>query len=316
MALLSMRWNPIVRPLAAIVLAAGLGLAGCNNQTDPSRNVEQTKDKAPDDKNVATPANADKDKAAEPKTNVAYPAFDDKDPLHQPFAKATRQGDDLPSGWERPPDTTVTGKSVFKLNQEVVRQWETIRFVTPDGKRLGYAATIETPLGSLDIDLRPDLAPNHVRNFVALARAGYYDGLFFDRIYHDEAVDDPKQRFDEIEAGCPLGTGEPGYGGIGYWLNPEFNPSDKVTHEEGTVGACRGYDKDSAACRFYITLSKFPNLDGNFTVFGKVTRGLDVAAKIFEQPIIVSPQDADNSRRPEKPVTMQKVTIHVYERDR
>jgi peptidyl-prolyl cis-trans isomerase B (cyclophilin B) len=312
MALGSTSWYRIVRLLAVTVIAApGLGLVGCNMQADQSRNVAQTKDKGSEDKDVA---NADKGNTTDPKNGSN--AFDDKDPLHQPFAKATRQGDDLPSGWERPPDTTVTGKSVFKLNQEVVHQWETIRFVTEDGKKLAYSATIDTPMGSLDIDLRSDLAPNHVRNFVALARAGYYDGLYFDRIYHDESVEDPMQRFDEIEAGCPLGTGDPGYGGIGYWLNPEFSPSEKATHEEGTVGACRGFDKDSAACRFYITLCKFPNLDGNFTVFGKVRRGLDVARKIFEQPVIISPQDSDNSRRPEKPVVIQKVKINTRELDR
>jgi peptidyl-prolyl cis-trans isomerase B (cyclophilin B) len=309
MALWSLRGSPILRPLAMIVVAAGLALVGCNRQPGAPRNAEQTKDKESDGNNVATNGG----NAGEIKSGSIFAG---NDPLHQPFTKATRQGEDPPAECQRPPDVTLTGKSVFKLYQQVVRQWETIRFVTPDGKKVAYSATLETALGPIDIDLRPDLAPNHVRNFVALARAGYYDGLFFDRIYHDESVEDPKERFDEIEAGCPLGTGEPGYGSIGYWLNPEFNPTEKVTHEEGTVGACHGFEKDTAACRFYITLCKFPNLDGNFTVFGKVTRGLDVARKIYEQPLILSPQDVDNSRRPEKPVVIQKVTIHTHELDR
>ena len=95
-----------------------------------------------------------------------------------------------------------------------------------------------------------------------------------------------------------------------------LQPPETATHEEGTVGACHGFEKDTAACRFYITLGKYRSLDGNFTVFGKVTRGLDVARKIFEQPVIISPEDVDNSRRPEKPVVMQKVTIHTRELDR
>jgi peptidyl-prolyl cis-trans isomerase B (cyclophilin B) len=289
----------IPRPVAAALLAAAIGLAGCNKQPDQPRNVEQ----APE-------------KQAEVKSVAAAPTPADADPLHLPFAKATRQGDDPPAECHRPPDATATGKSVYKLYQEVVRQWDTIRFTTTDGKKVAYSATIDTALGSIDIELRPDVAPNHVRNFVALARAGYYDGLCFDRVYHDENVEDPKERFDEIEAGCPLGTGEPGYGSIGYWLNPEFQSPETVTHEEGTVGACHGFEKDTAACRFYITLGKYPSLDGNYTAFGKVTRGLDVARRIFSQPLIISEQDADNSRRPEKPVVMQKVTIHTGELDR
>ena len=301
MTLWSMRWSRI---LAVTIVACGLGLAGCDQKRD-ARNVERTSTTASDDKNtVATDG---------PKSTSL---FNGDDPLHQPFAKATRQGDDPPAECHRPPDATITGKSVYKLYQEVIRQWETIRFVTPEGKTIAYSATIETALGSIDLDLRSDLAPNHVRNFVALAQAGYYDGLCFDRIYHDEAVDDPAQRLDEIEAGCPLGTGEQGYGSIGYWLNPEFSPSDKATHEAGTVGACHGFEKDTAACRFYISLCKFPSLDENYTVFGKVTRGLDVARKIFERPVVISDEDADNNRRPEKPVVIEKVTIHTREMDR
>src|SRR5579862_3397363 len=217
MAVPSMRWSRI----ATIMLGIGLGLVGCEQKTDSPRNVElnigQNADNKGSDAKTVAPS-------GEPKP-VSF--FNDADPLHQPFAKAVRQGDDPPAECHRPPDATITGKSVYKLYQEVMRQWETIRFVSPEGKTIAYSATIETTMGVIDLDLRSDLAPNHVRNFVALSRAGYYDGLCFDRIYHDEAVDDPKQRFDEIEAGCPLGTGEQGYGSIGYWLNPEFNPTDK-----------------------------------------------------------------------------------------
>ena len=306
MALWSMRWSGISRLLAGIVFVAGLGLAGCNRQPDAPRAVEQPKEKETEATNVVN--------NGEPRPGATQTSiFNDTDPLHQPFAKAIRQGDDAPAECQRPPDATVTGKSVYKLYKEVVRQWETIRFVSPEGKTINYSATVETALGPIDIDLRSDLAPNHVRNFVALARAGYYDGLCFDRIHHDESVEDPKQRLDEIEAGCPLGTGDPAYGSIGYWLNPEFNPTEKVTHEEGTVGACHGIEKDTAACRFYITLCKAPYLDGNYTVFGKVTRGLDVARTIFQQPVIISEQDGDNNRRPEKPVVIQKVVIHTHE---
>jgi peptidyl-prolyl cis-trans isomerase B (cyclophilin B) len=237
------------------------------------------------------------------------------DALHVPFTKATHGPDDPPALCNRPPDRTITGKPVGKLFDEVVNLWETIRFVSPSGKSLQYSATVETDQGTIEISLRPDVAPNHVRNFIALAKAGYYDGLRVDRIRHEEAEGQAGPALDEIEVGCPLGTGEAGYGSIGYWLKPEFDDKDKpkLPHEEGTVGACRGMEADSAACRFYVTLSKAPYLDGNYTAFGKVTSGLDVVRRIHQVPAVASESDPDGSRRPLNPVVIRKVTIQVHE---
>ena len=110
--------------------------------------------------------------------------------LIQTFTEATRQ--DPPPNAPRPPDTTA--------HQQVGRQalhrcgppleGDPLRHA--DGKRIEYTATLETDLGTIEIALLPDVAPNHVRNFVALARAGYYDGLSFDRIHH-EVSDDRSQ---------------------------------------------------------------------------------------------------------------------------
>ena len=229
------------------------------------------------------------------------------DRLHQSFLEATRK--DAPAD-QRPADRTMTGKSVGKLYGEVVELWEKIRFIKPNGTRIRYSATIETDLGPIEIDLDADRAPNHVRNFVALTRAGYYDGLVFDRIHFEEPDSEDGNHYEEIEAGCPLGTGEPDRNSIGYWLQPEITPG--AVHEEGVVGACRGNEKDTAACKFYITLCKAPYLDGEYSAFGKVTRGLDTARKIFLQPVVLE-DDVEGSRRPLKPVVMRKVTIHTLE---
>ncbi len=235
------------------------------------------------------------------------------DPRWQrPFAEATRA--DPPADWPPPPDVTVTGKSVGKLYTQVVATWDSVRFLSDDGKRIVHHAVLDTELGTIDIELRPDWAPNHVRNFVALARVGYYDGLVFDRIVHQESDVKPEDKLDIIEAGCPLGTGEPGMGSIGYWLKPEFNAD--VPHEEGTVGACRAEEADTAACRFYVTLGKAPFLNGNYTAFGKVVAGLDVARKIFQQPVREDEQDLDGDHRPLKPVVIRKVTIQTKEVDK
>jgi cyclophilin family peptidyl-prolyl cis-trans isomerase len=201
----------------------------------------------------------------------------------------------------------LTGKSVGKLYVEVKNNWEQIRFVSPAGKPLAYWATLDTEMGEIDIALRPELAPNHVRSFVALAQAGYFDGLVFERTVHENG---PDGKLELIEGGCPVGTGEMGYGSIGYWLKPELHP--EVPHEEGTVGASHGEGKDTAACKFYITLSRCPFMDGEYTVFGKVTQGLGIARKILSLPVRDDSEFPDGDR-PVKPVVIRKVTIHTKE---
>lgn len=227
--------------------------------------------------------------------------------LHQPFIQATRS--DPPADWQRPPELTVTGKSVGKLYTDVVKTWDTIPFTSPRGNPLAYTATLDTDLGPIEIALRPDLAPNHVRNFVALSQLHYYDGLVFERAVHARSEEKPDLEVELIEGGCPLGTGDLGQGSLGYWLKPEFT---KEPHEAGTVGACHGAEPDTAACRFYITLNRAPFLDGNFTVFGKVTQGLDTARRIFSLPVRNDPEYPEGDR-PEKPVVIRAVTIHSRE---
>jgi peptidyl-prolyl cis-trans isomerase B (cyclophilin B) len=311
------RWlHPRTKGLQGLALAASLaGFVGCGGgkSTPPAAS---TGDANPPAVSVpsASAATTEAAVATAPVVASAFPA----DAMHLPFAKATRGGDDPPAMCNRPPDMTVTNKPVGKLYEEVVRLWSTIGYVNSAGKPLVYSATVETDQGTIEIALRPDVAPNHVRNFIALAKAGYYDGLRFDRVRHEEPENPANgPALDLIEAGCPLGTGEPGFGSIGYWLNPEFDNKEKpkLTHEDGIVGACRGMEADSAACRFYVTLSKAPYLDGNYTGFGKVTKGLDVAHRIYQQPGVVTETEPDGSRRPLTPVTIHKVTIHVHEAD-
>lgn len=224
--------------------------------------------------------------------------------LQQPFLDATTQ--DPPPGWQRPPDTTLTGKSVGKFFTDVTRRWETIKFVSAAGKPLQFQAIIDTEIGPIHLELWPDIAPNHVRNFVALAQAGYYNGLVFERAINQTLVGDTEAKLQMIEGGCPMGTGEMGYGSIGYWLKPE--QSAKVTHEEGTVGAWHGPDEDMDACKFYINLCKAPFLDGQYTAFGKVTQGLDIAHKVLSLPVR---NDADypEGDRPVKPIVIRQITI-------
>jgi cyclophilin family peptidyl-prolyl cis-trans isomerase len=279
--------------LAALCLW-GTGLVGCG-KTSPEQSAKQPAQEA---ERIPAP------RASRGREEKSEPLPTSKDRLHQSFLDATRA---YPPADERPPEKTMTGKSVGRLYEQVVRTWDSIRFRTEDGRKIRWTATIQTELGAIEIALDPERAPNHVRNFIALARVGYYDGLCFDRIHHEETNLATGTRYEEIEAGCPLGTGEPLSGSIGYWLKPEFNDA---THEAGTIGACRGVEEDTAACKFYISLCRAPYLDSHCTVFAKVTKGLEVARKIFLQPVVLEDSDVNGSRRPLKPVVIQKVTVH------
>jgi cyclophilin family peptidyl-prolyl cis-trans isomerase len=283
------RWTWVGARSGLVALVLGASLFGCN---DPPGEPEPKADEAP--RATAPPSTASST------TNPANPTKSG-----QTFAEATRA--EPPSDWQRPPDTTMTGASVGKLYTEVVRLWDSVQFVSDHDKRLAYTAKLDTELGPIVIALRPEIAPNHVRNFIALSRAGYYNGLVFERAVHEKAEGQPDLEL--IEAGCPVGTGEFGYGSIGYWLKPEFN---EVVHEAGTVGACHSEELDTACCKFYVSLSKAPLMDNNFTVFGKVIAGLDVARRIFSLPVRNDAEYPEGDR-PEKPVVIRKVTIEVRE---
>ena len=207
---------------------------------------------------------------------------------------------DPPSEFERrPPDVTHTGKNAVKIFETIANDlWDKVTFTNQEGRRIRYQAIVATELGDIHLDLHGRLAPNHVRSFVCLAKTGYFDGMAF---YYsiNRQVEDNTVAY--IEAGCPRGTGEVGSGSIGYWLRPEF--SEKLTHEEGVLGACLGQHPESAACRFYITAVPMPWMDGRFTAFGKVTRGLDIVRKINKREV----QETD---RLQTPILIRNVTIH------
>ncbi len=269
--------------------------------------------KAPEEKR-ASPGPAPEKTAAKPVQ--ARPVSRSVENQAPTFAQATTP--EPPANVHRPPDKTLAGKNVPYMYEQIAGPdgkgglWNQIPFVSPDGKALHYTVTLTTDLGDITIELWPDIAPNHVRNFLALIKVGYYDGLTFHRAVRSEYQDEKKkiQVFEFLEAGCPLGTGEPGYGSIGYWLWPELHDPDtnpKVRHQEGTVGAWHEEELETAACKFYITLSTVPSWDGNYTVFGKVTGGLDVARRILARPAL----SAEEPDRPRDPVIIRRAAIQT-----
>lgn len=150
---------------------------------------------------------------------------------------------------------------------------------TSDEKVTGNeVAVIKTSKGVIKFKFYPKDAPNHVASFIELSRKGFYDGTTFHRVVPGFVVQggDPYSKTGE----GPVGTGGPGYR-----LKAEFN-SQK--HLEGTVAMARSQDPDSAGSQFYICLAPQPSLDGQYTVFGQVTEGMDIVKKISQDDVIES----------------------------
>jgi len=237
--------------------------------------------------------------------------------LHQPFEQACITEIDANVGVDLPPATTLAGKNCGALNDQVHKIWDTIKFVDANGKPVTYVAELHvaagnSELGTIEILMQPDWAPNHVRNFIALATLEYYDGLRFDRIVRQQSeTEKGANKLVLLEAGAPTEEADPAVSHLGYWVKPEF--SETIKHEEGSVGASLLESEDNAetaAVRFHINLTPAPAMDGNFTIFGKVTKGLDIAKRISEMPVRSSDPGPDQGR-PMQPITIQKVHIRA-----
>ncbi|MBI1658230.1 MAG: peptidylprolyl isomerase [Thaumarchaeota archaeon] len=132
-------------------------------------------------------------------------------------------------------------------------------------------ATIKTNLGTITFRLLPELAPETARNFESLARRGLYDGTLFHRVIPGFMI----QGGDPNTKGSDKRTW--GQGGPGYTIKAEFNSR---SHKRGIVSMARAADPDSAGSQFFIVTTDSPFLDRQYTVFGEVTGGMDVADRI------------------------------------
>ena len=137
-----------------------------------------------------------------------------------------------------------------------------------------YRAVLETDAGEIAIDFYPDRAPNHVRNFLRLAEAGVFDGMAFHRIVTGFVIQTgylPSRREPLSERQQQLVQR----------LEPEFS---ETPHIAGIVSMARGDELDSATTSFFICTDVAEELDGQYTVFGVVTDGLDVVKAIEATP--------------------------------
>ncbi|MHA7129179.1 peptidylprolyl isomerase [Algoriphagus namhaensis] len=156
---------------------------------------------------------------------------------------------------------------------------------------------IITPQGEIWIRL-DDRTPNHQASFIQLAEAGYWDSLSFNRVIPDFVA----------QGGCP-DTPE-GFNDPEYLLKPEFHP--ELKHVYGAVGAGRdgNPDKLSARCQFYIVQNKdgLARLDGDYTIFGHVIKGMDIVDQIVRV-------DRDEQDQPMQEVSLDVNIIYLDEKE-
>jgi peptidyl-prolyl cis-trans isomerase B (cyclophilin B) len=157
----------------------------------------------------------------------------------------------------------VYGKAIYRTfsKEEIKKMAET-------------KAIIETEFGNIEIRFLPDVAPNHVNNFIELAKKGFYDGTTFHRVIPGFMIQggDPNSKNSDRSK---HGTGSPGY-----TLKAEFN---ERPHKRGILSMARSSHPDSAGSQFFICVADSSFLDRQYTVFGEVTSGMKVADKIVKQ---------------------------------
>lgn len=122
-----------------------------------------------------------------------------------------------------------------------------------DFDKNNYQVDLDTTIGTITLDLWPDVAPGHCKNLIGLAKIGFYDGILFHRVIKNFVC----------QVGCPLGTGT---GGPGYNIDAEFNSNP---HVPGVVSMARTSDPNSAGSQIFICLGRASHLDNQYTAFGK-----------------------------------------------
>ncbi len=155
------------------------------------------------------------------------------------------------------------------------------------------SVTIETKFGKIVFKLLPDLAPETVRSFEKLSKSGFYDGTLFHRVIPGFMIQggDPNTKSPD--------KSKWGSGGPGYMLKAEFNSK---SHLRGIVSMARAIDPDSAGSQFFIVTTDSTFLDRQYTAFGEVIEGIEVADKIVNLP-------RDGNDCPNEEVKMLKVFI-------
>jgi peptidyl-prolyl cis-trans isomerase B (cyclophilin B) len=153
---------------------------------------------------------------------------------------------------------------------------KTITVSPEESKKMSETkAIIETKFGNMTIKFFPDVAPGHVKNFIDLAKKGFYDGTIFHRVIPGFMIQggDPNSK--------DANKSRHGTGGPGYTIKAEFNSKP---HKRGVLSMARSASPDSAGSQFFIVVKDSNFLDRQYTVFGEAESGIEVADKIVSQP--------------------------------
>ncbi len=149
------------------------------------------------------------------------------------------------------------------------------KFTSEEVKKMSETrAVIETRFGNIELKFFPEVAPNHVNNFIDLAKKGFYDGSTFHRLIPGFMIQggDPNSKNPD--------RSKHGMGGPGHTVKAEFN---NKSHKRGTLSMARASHPDSAGSQFFICVADSFFLDRQYTVFGEVTSGMEVADRIVSQ---------------------------------
>jgi len=159
--------------------------------------------------------------------------------------------------------------------QSVQGEMKDRKFTQEEIKKMAKTkAIIETKLGNIELNFFPDVAPIHVNNFIELAKKGFYDTTTFHRVIPGFMIQggDPNTKSPDRSK---HGMGDPGYK-----VKAEFNAKQ---HKRGILSMARAQDPNSAGSQFFICVADALFLDRQYTVFGEVVSGMDVADKIVSQ---------------------------------
>jgi cyclophilin family peptidyl-prolyl cis-trans isomerase len=231
-------------------------------------------------------------KTAQPRTGATTVRLTGATATARPSTVATTRPTTAPalahSATPKPQPTATRAAAAPTAASAGVKSWSQPPAMSSDPKKK-YTATIVTDKGEIQIQLYADKAPNAVNSFVFLARQHFFDGVTFHRVVPGFMA----------QAGDPTGTGR---GGPGYKFADEIDPTLK--HDAAGVVAMANSGANTNGSQFYITYAPQPHLDGGFTIFGRVTAGMDVASNLTPR---------DPQKNPNAPPGDRIVTIKITE---
>ncbi len=157
---------------------------------------------------------------------------------------------------------------------------------------------MKTSKGEMTIEFWEDVAPKTVANFKELAKKGFYNGTAFHRIIKGFMIQGGDPHTKDPSKDGVYGTGDPGYK-----IKAEFN---EKKHERGVISMARASDPDSAGSQFFICLDAAPNLDRQYTGFGRLVKGEEVLLAIGETPVVSNGRERS---KPAERVAVESVKI-------